>query len=150
MMKIVNATPMVLKHQIEKAIAKAVADFRRDYPNNTGFTRKCVLNMETMVNLLLSMQGGSLKKELYDAGIDVTASAFVQQRNKLSWTVFEDAFEHFNANCNDVKKYKGYRVLAIDGTTVTWQETRNRTVSCRMPAPQKVIISFMSIRCMMY
>ena len=118
MMKIVNTTPMVLKHQIEEAIAKAVADYRKDYPNNTGFTRKCVLNMETMVNLLLSMQGGSLKKELYDAGIDVTASAFVQQRNKLSWTVFEDAFEHFNANCNDVKKYKGYRVLAIDGTTV--------------------------------
>ncbi len=118
MMKIVNTTPMVLKHQIEEAIAKAVADFRRDYPNNKGFTRKCVLNMETMVNLLLSMQGGSLKKELYDAGIDVTASAFVQQRNKLSWTVFEDAFEHFNANCNDVKKYKGYRVLAIDGTTI--------------------------------
>ena len=103
MMRIVNTTPMVLKHQIEEAIAKAVADFRRDYPNNKGFTRKCVLNMETMVNLLLSMQGGSLKKELYDAGIDVTASAFVQQRNKLSWTVFEDAFEHFNANCNDVK-----------------------------------------------
>ena len=118
MMKIVNTTPMVLKHQIEEAIAKAVADYRKDYPNNTGFTRKCVLNMETMVNLLLSMQGGSLKKELYDAGIDVTASAFVQQRNKLSWTVFEDVFEYFNANCNDVKKYKGYRVLAIDGTTV--------------------------------
>ncbi len=118
MMKIVNTTPMVLKHQIEEAIEKAVADYRKDYPNNTGFTRKCVLNMETMVNLLLSMQGGSLKKELYDADIDVTASAFVQQRNKLSWTVFEDAFEHFNANCNDVKKYKGYRVLAIDGTTV--------------------------------
>ena len=93
----------MIKHQIEEAIAKAVADFRRDYPNNKGFTRKCVLNMETMVNLLLSMQGGSLKKELYDAGIDVTASAFVQQRNKLSWTVFEDAFEHFNANCNDVR-----------------------------------------------
>ncbi len=117
-MKIVNTTPEVLKHQIKEAIAKAVADYRTDYPNDTGFTRKCTLNMETMVNLLLSMQGGSLKKELYDAGIDVTASAFVQQRNKLSWTVFEDAFEHFNANCNDVKKYKGYRVLAIDGTTV--------------------------------
>lgn len=89
---------------IEKAeaIAKAVADYRKDYPNNTGFTRKCVLNMETMVNLLLSMQGGSLKKELYDAGIDVTASAFVQQRNKIPWTVFEDTFEHFNADCNDV------------------------------------------------
>ena len=65
MMQIVNTTPKVLKHQIEEAIAKAVADYRKDYPNNTGFTRKCVLNMETMVNLLLSMQGGSLKKELF-------------------------------------------------------------------------------------
>lgn len=117
-MQIVNTTPRVLKHQIEEAIAKAIAEYRKDYPYDTGFTRKCRLNMETMVNLLLSMQGGSLKKELYDAGIDVTASAFVQQRNKLSWTVFEDAFEHFNAVCNDVKKYKDYRVLAIDGTTV--------------------------------
>ena len=118
MMQIVNTTPRVLRHQIEEAIAKAIAEYRKDYPYDTGFTRKCRLNMETMVNLLLSMQGGSLKKELYDAGIDVTASAFVQQRNKLSWTVFEDAFEHFNAVCNDVKKYKDYRVLAIDGTTV--------------------------------
>ena len=93
MMKIINSTPMVLKHQIEEAITKAVADYRKDYPNDTGFTRKCTLNMETMVNLLLSMQGGSLKKELYDADIDVTASAFVQQRNKLSWTIFEDTFD---------------------------------------------------------
>lgn len=64
MMQIVNTTPKVLKHQIEEAIAKAVADYRKDYPNNTGVTRKCVLNMETMVNLLLSMQGGSLKAEV--------------------------------------------------------------------------------------
>lgn len=117
-MKIVNTTPMVLKHQIKEAISTAIADYKTNYPNDKGFTRKCTLNMETMVNLLLSMQGGSLKKELYDANIDVTASAFVQQRNKLSWTIFEEAFEHFNANCNDTKKYKGYRVLAIDGTVV--------------------------------
>lgn len=118
MMKIVNTTPMVLKHQIQEAISTSIADYKINYPNDKGFTRKCTLNMETMVNLLLSMQGGSLKKELYDADIDVTASAFVQQRNKLSWTIFEEAFEHFNANCNDTKRYKGYRVLAIDGTVV--------------------------------
>lgn len=118
MMKIVNTTPAVLKHQIEEAIAKAVAEYKKDYPNDRSFTRKRVLNMETMVKLLLSMHGGSLKKELYDAGIDVTASAFVQQRNKLPWTVFEETFEDFNKNCYDIKKYNGYRVLAIDGTTV--------------------------------
>ena len=108
-MKIVTTTPDVLKHQIQDAIAKAIETYRKDYPNEKNyFSRKRVLTFEKMVNLLLSMQGGSLNKELYDAGIDVTASAFVQQRNKLSWTVFEDGFENFNAKCNDMKKYKGY------------------------------------------
>jgi len=68
--------------------------------------------------LLLSMQGGSLKKELYDAGVTASASAFVQQRSKIPWTVFEDILEQFNFYCKDQKKYKGYRVFAIDGTTV--------------------------------
>lgn len=100
MMKIVNTTPDALKYQIQDAIAKAIETYRNEYPNEkTYFSRKRVLTFEKMVNLLLSMQGGSLNKELYDAGIDVTASAFVQQRNKLSWTIFEDVFESFNAEC---------------------------------------------------
>ena len=74
--------------------------------------------METVINLLLSMQGGSLKKELYDAGVSVSASAFVQQRDKIPWTVMEEIFESFNSKCKDTKTYKGYRVLAIDGTTI--------------------------------
>lgn len=86
-MKILNTTPDVLKHQIQDVIAKAIETHRKDYPNEKSyFSRKRVLTFEKMVNLLLSMQGGSLNKELYDAGIDATASAFVQQRNKLSWT----------------------------------------------------------------
>ena len=71
-----------------------------------------------MVELLLSMQGGSLKKELYDAGIKVTASAFVQQRDKISWEVFEKILLLFNERCTDSKTYKGYKVFAVDGTTV--------------------------------
>ena len=31
------------------------------------------------------MQGGSLQKELHEAGISATASAFVQSREKLAW-----------------------------------------------------------------
>ena len=34
-MQIVNTTPKVLKHQIEEAIAKAVAEYRKDYPYDT-------------------------------------------------------------------------------------------------------------------
>lgn len=103
-MKIVNSTPNVLKDKLDIAIQKAVADYMADYKsNNPNFSRKRVLTMDKVIKLLLSMQGGSLKKELYDAGIAVTASAFVQQRDKIPWTVFEEVFEHFNNLCKDTK-----------------------------------------------
>lgn len=138
MLKIVNTSPGILKQGIADAIADSVScydvDFRAKRSDtdidtvidtdtetetvNTNFTRKRVLTMEKTINLLLSMQGGSLKKELYESGIGVTASAFVQQRKKIPWIVFEDAFENFNRRCKDTKTYKGYRVLAVDGTGV--------------------------------
>ena len=82
------------------------------------FTRNRKLNPETVISLLLSMQGGSLNRELYNSGIDVTASAFVQQRNKICPLIFESVFEAFNDLCEDEKTYKGYRIFAVDGTTI--------------------------------
>lgn len=118
-MKTVNITPSKLKKLIEEAIEKAVEQYKEDYPDRKAdFSRNRVLTMETMIRILLSMQGGSLNKELYDAQINATASAFVQQRSKIPWSVFENSFDYFNAECKDMKKYKGYRILAVDGTTV--------------------------------
>lgn len=120
-MRIVNSTPNVLKENLDSAIQEVVSDFKENYHinnHNPAFSRKRVLTMETVINLLLSMQGGSLKKELYDAGVSVSTSAFVQQRDKIPWTVMEEVFESFNSKCEDTKTYKGYRVLAIDGTTI--------------------------------
>lgn len=124
MVRIGNTSPDTLKQALENAVTEAVSCYREDFQvnnskaANTDFTRKRALPMEKTINLLLSMQGGSLKKELYEAGIEVTASAFVQQRKKIPWIVFEDAFENFNKRCRDIKTYKGYRILAADGTTV--------------------------------
>lgn len=124
MLKIINTFPDALKQAVVDAISDAVSCYGEDFRENnfkavnTNFTRKRVLTMEKTINLLLSMQGGSLKKELYESGIDVTASAFVQQRKKIPWIVLEDAFENFNRRCTDIKTYKGYRILAVDGTTV--------------------------------
>lgn len=134
MLKIVNTSPGILKQGIADAVSCYDEDFRAKRSDtdidtvidtdtetetvNTNFTRKRVLTMEKTINLLLSMQGGSLKKELYESGTDVTTSAFVQQRKKIPWIVFEDAFENFNRRCKDTKTYKGYRVLAVDGTCV--------------------------------
>lgn len=111
-------TPNSLKTYLNFAIKKAVSIYKKDYVTQKDFKRKRALPMDTVIRLLLSMQGGSLKKELYDAGVTASASAFVQQRSKIPWTVFEDILEQFNFYCKDQKKYKGYRVFAIDGTTV--------------------------------
>ena len=83
-MKIINSTPNVLKDSLNSAIQDVVTDYKENYRiNNPNFSRQRVLTIETVINLLFSMQGGSLKKELYDAGVSTTASAFVQQRDKI-------------------------------------------------------------------
>ncbi len=45
-----------------------------------------------------------------------TVSAFVQQRSKLSSTAFETIFREFTDSvcCSDL--YKGYRLIAVDGS----------------------------------
>ena len=62
------------------------------------------------------------RKELYEAGIDVSPSAFTQQRNKLDdLFLFENILENFNllsCDYDDKRRYKGYRVYAVDGTCV--------------------------------
>lgn len=112
-------TPNVIKNELRDAIKQTIENENREFgEQECSFSRNRILTAEKMVNLLLSMQGGSLDKELYEAGINVTKSAFVQQRDKISYTIFEDILEYFNALHQDMVKYKGYRVLAVDGSAV--------------------------------
>lgn len=119
-MSLEKSVPTVLKQQLDEAIAIAIEKYNKDYgeAKEGNFSRKRILTKETMIKLLLSFGGGSLNKELHEAGINVTASAFSQQRDKLSSWLFEEVFEQFNQTYYDTKTYKGYKVLAIDGTTV--------------------------------
>ncbi len=61
----------------------------RLFAKNPGhdFTRKSPLSFETMLKLMISMEGQSINKELYNfMGLKTDtpyASAFVQQRNKI-------------------------------------------------------------------
>lgn len=112
-------TPDTIKAELMSAISEAVANPHKEFgEQECNFVRSRRLTAEVLIRLLLSMQGGSLNKELYDAGIGVTASAFVQQRKKLSYTVLEEAMERFNDASRDSRTYRGYRVLAVDGTAV--------------------------------
>lgn len=112
--------PQELKEKLNQAIADAIQehDWHIGDDKKKLFTRERKFDIATIIKLLLCMKGGSLAKELKSMNIDATASAFVQQRNKLSWWELENVLEYFNEKCEDTKLYKGYRVLAIDGTAV--------------------------------
>jgi hypothetical protein len=86
----------------------------------TDFTRKKKLPFETVMQLLISMGGNSLYKELLESqGYNVntaSTSAFVQQRNKILPSAVECLFHEFTQSYTAIKDYRGYRLLAIDGS----------------------------------
>ena len=86
------------------------------------FTRKRKLPFETIMQLIISMGGNSIYKELLQAqGYDLntaTTSAFVQQRDKILPCAFEFLLHEFTETFHDTKTYRGYRILAVDGSVL--------------------------------
>ena len=77
-------------------------------------TRK--VSQSNIIKALICMKGGSLQKEFHKVGLPF--SVFVQCHHKIPSFLFEDILAVFNALHRDTQTYCGYRVLAIDGTTV--------------------------------
>ncbi len=86
------------------------------------FTRKRKLSFETMLRLLLGMGGSSLQAELLEHsgyGLDTTtSSAFIQQRDKLLPFALEFVLHEFTSSFSDMRLYRGYRLLAVDGSDI--------------------------------
>lgn len=86
------------------------------------FTRNRKLNFEDMINIILSMGGKSIYCELLEYtgyAVDTpTPSGFVQQRNKLLPYAFEHLFKKFTDTYKNLKTFNGYRMLAVDGSTL--------------------------------
>ena len=86
------------------------------------FTRTRKLPFSAMIMQIICMGGNTLTKELMDAyGYDpdcVTSSAFVQQRNKIIPQAFEFLLQDFTTSCANIKRHKGYRLLAGDGSSL--------------------------------
>lgn len=57
-----------VKTQLNLAIAEAARTYQEE--NDRYFSRNRILDVKTMMKLLISMQGGSLQKELHEAGMD--------------------------------------------------------------------------------
>jgi len=119
----VNNYPNRLKETLSALIAE-LSENPMLYVKNPGkdFTRKRKLPFETVTQLLISMGGNSIYKELLEAqGYDLntaTSSAFVQQREKILPCAFEYLLHEFTQSHSELKTYRGYRLLAVDGSTL--------------------------------
>lgn len=63
--------------------------------SHTSFTRQRSLSLETMIRTILGMGGKSLSKELLDAKLTISNSAFVQRRYQIKPEAFLALFKGF-------------------------------------------------------
>lgn len=84
------------------------------------FTRNRKLPFDKMISAVLAFRSGTLNHEIMDFfGLDsdiATSSAFIQQRSKILPEAFECLFQHFTDRVQSDLSYKGYRLLAVDGS----------------------------------
>lgn len=118
-----NNYPRSIKYNLDQSIQKLLWN-REKFVNNPrkDFVRNRKLSLKTVVELLITMGAGSQNKELleffkFDASLP-TASAFIQQRNKLKPSALLFILQEFSKSFQKIKKYKGYRLLAVDGSKV--------------------------------
>lgn len=105
-----------IKANFERAMRNVVIGLREE--SDTEFKRNAKLPVYDAIRLLIGAEGGALARIAHQAGIDVTPAAISQRRAQIPPEVFHDIFERFNVLSNDTGTYRGYRVLAVDGTSV--------------------------------
>ena len=110
--------PDDIKSKLNRAIAETVSD-RGSYADDfRHFTRNRKLPLDELVKLMLTMTGGTLARELYDAGVEMAPSSFVEARKRISFLAFKKILGRFNELCDDPATLKGFKVLSIDGSTI--------------------------------
>lgn len=86
------------------------------------FSRNRKIPYENMILSLLTMEGSSLTNELLRqygcSTTTATASAFVQQRQKILPIALEKLFHDFVLHTSQDNNYKGYKLLAADGSDI--------------------------------
>jgi len=110
--------------EILYSMIRRIVERPEQYARNPGkdFTRKRTLTPALLIYLILTMDEKGIWKGLlehFQRRIDTpSASAFVQQRQKLLPAAFENLFHRFTDFLRPQKKFRGYRLLAVDGSSL--------------------------------
>ena len=116
-----DLSPSRIRTALYSAIDKVAENLEICVKNpEKDFSRQRKLSLRTMLLMLIGIGGGSLTKELYDwfgfSQNTATASAFVQQRDKIRHEALEMIFKDFVATTTPNSTYQGYRLFAVDGS----------------------------------
>lgn len=126
--------PDMVREQLDQAIEQAL---KNSFAAPKTPTRASKATREDIIKALIFMQGGSLQKELYEMGLDISAPAFVQRRNQLNSALFVDILTALNEQNIDAETYCGYQILAIDGTAVNMaRDSKSPSFVCHASAPE--------------
>ena len=86
------------------------------------FSRTKKMPFAKVLSFLLAMEGGTLTSELLKyfgcSAKTASASAFVQQRSKLAPEALPALFDLFVQKSQPMQLYKGFRLLAADGSDI--------------------------------
>lgn len=116
-------TPKILRGMLQLIIQKMKENPER-YVKRPGqdFTHPRTLTFETVISLLLTMSENSIGKVLIsrfqNSEKTPSASAFVQQRQKLLPAAMEALFRRFTTALRPRRTFCGYRLLAVDGSSL--------------------------------
>ena len=101
-----------LNKSIQSIIGQKVEFVKQD---EQAFTRKRSLSLETMIRTILGMGGKSLSKELLDARLTVSNSAFVQRRYQIKPEAFYALFKEFTA---PIPLNTDFPIFVADGSDI--------------------------------
>lgn len=129
-----NYTPKSIKRTFKKVVNELSLHPELFAKNpDKDFTRKRKLPFKEIVNTMFSMTGKTLCGELMQhfgmSNTMPTVSAFVQQRNKINSDAFEILFHRFTETIDEQKLYRGYRLLAIDGSDLRVPTNPDESIS---------------------
>lgn len=90
--------------------------------NPSDYTRQRKITFSDAIFSTISMQKSASKNEVlkyFDYSSNApSASALIQQRHKISFTAFEDLFYNFTSSFSDLDTYKGFNLIAVDGSDI--------------------------------
>ncbi len=93
-----------------------------DFVTHPGkdFTRHRLFDFKTIIKTLMTLNGKTMDNELIDLFFSKdhipSDSALIQQRNKLRYDALHHLLKLFQQQPSETQLYKGYRLLAIDGS----------------------------------